>query len=126
MRKIIFVLLLIVLTACATYNPVVDPASVRNEDRDRYFRDRAECRALAEANTNTARSAGRDAVIGGAVGTGTGALLGTIFGSTTTGLAAGAVIGGVAGASRGVYQSNRDFENIFRNCMRGRGYRVLN
>lgn len=123
MIKTILVLMLFVLTACQTFNPVVDPATITD---DRYFRDRAECRALAEANTNTVRDTGRNAVIGGAVGTGTGALLGTISGSTTTGLAMGAVIGGLAGASKGVYQSNRNFETIFRNCMRGRGYNVLN
>ena len=124
MKLILSVLSLITFVSCATYNPVVDPASVRNDDK--YYRDRADCRALAEANTSTTKSVAKDAVIGGAVGTGTGALLGTIAGNTVSGLAYGAVIGGVAGAAKGVYDSNKNYETIYRNCMSGRGYDVLN
>jgi len=124
MNYILLALSLFIFVSCATYNPVVDPGSVRNDDK--YYRDRAECRALAEANTSTVKSTAKDAVIGGAVGTGTGALIGTIAGNTVSGLAYGAVIGGVAGAAKGLYDSNKNYETIYRNCMRGRGYDVLN
>ncbi len=125
MKNVLLTIMAIGLfSACATYSPVVDPQSVRSDDK--YYKDRAECRALAEANTSTAKSAGKDALIGGAVGTGTGALIGAIAGSAAKGLAYGAVIGGVAGAGKGVYESNKNYEQIYRNCMRGRGYNVLN
>jgi len=124
MKRVFLVCSVVILTSCATYSPVVDPQSVRNDDK--YYRDRAECRALADANTSKGKSVARDTVIGGAVGTGTGALIGAIAGSATKGLAYGAVIGGVAGATKGVYESNKNYETIYRNCMRGRGYNVLN
>jgi outer membrane lipoprotein SlyB len=125
MRKIIFACsIMVMLASCATYNPVVDPQSVRSDDK--YYQDRAECRALAQANTSTTKSVAKDALIGGAVGAGTGSLIGVIAGDTVKGLALGSVIGGVAGGAKGAYSSNRDFEQIYRNCMRGRGYNVLN
>ncbi len=121
------ILSLIMLTAvlgCQTYTPVIDPGSVRNDDR--YYRDQAECRAIAERGAPGWKDTARDTAVGGAVGTGTGALIGAIAGDTVTGLAIGAVVGGVAGGARGVYRSETGFEEIYRNCMRGRGYNVLN
>jgi len=123
MNKIIFALSIVIFSSCAGYSPVVDPQSVKNEDR--YYRDQAECKAIASQNTSTAKNVAKDTVIGGAVGAGTGALLGVI-GSVTTGLAAGALIGGVAGGAKGAYDSDKNYETIYRNCMRGRGYNVLN
>ncbi len=124
MKRIVLVCSMVILASCASYSPVVDPQSVRNDDK--YYRDRAECRALADANTSKGKSVARDTVIGGAVGTGTRALIGAIAASASKGLAYGAVIGGVAGATKGVYESNKNYETIYRNCMRGRGYNVLN
>jgi len=60
------------------------------------------------------------------VGAGSGTLIGLIAGDTVKGLALGSVIGGLAGGTKGVYESNKDFETIYRNCMRARGYDVLN
>jgi uncharacterized protein YcfJ len=124
MRKSFLILFVIILSSCAGYSPVVDPQSVENEDR--YYRDQAECKNIASQNTSTAKNVAKDTVVGGAVGAGTGALLGVITGSVTTGLAAGAVIGGVAGGAKGAYDSDKNYETIYRNCMRGRGYNVLN
>src|SRR3989304_4826505 len=91
MNKIIFALSIVIFSSCAGYSPVVDPQSVKNEDR--YYRDQAECKAIASQNTSTAENVAKDTVVGGAVGAGTGALLGVITGSGTTGLAAGAGLG---------------------------------
>jgi outer membrane lipoprotein SlyB len=124
MRKIIFLLSIIILSSCAAYNPVVDPQGIRNEDK--YYRNKAECETLAKQNSGDWKSVAKSTVVGGAVGAGTGTLVGVIAGSTVTGLALGSVIGGLAGGAKGVYDSNKDFETIYRNCMRGRGYKVLN
>ena len=62
----------------------------------------------------------------GGVGAGTGALIGAIAGDAVKGLAFGAVIGGVAGGAKGIYDSEKGYEQIYRNCMIGRGYNVLN
>lgn len=105
-------------------NPVVDPKSVR--DASQYDRDVVECRALASENTDTARSVVESGAISAAVGAGVGALLGLIFGDTVEGLASGAVIGGVSGGVQGAAESGQNYEAIFKNCLRGRGYSVLN
>lgn len=124
MREMAFVLTMMILSACADYKPVVDPQSV--QDTDQFYRDQAECEAIARQGAPGGREVAKGAVVGGAVGTGTGALLGTIAGDTVEGLAYGAVIGGLAGGARGTYKKNEAYENIYRNCMYGRGYKVLN
>lgn len=127
MKKVFCVLsITLFFSACASYNPVVDPRSISPEKEDRYYRDRAECRALAKENSGDWKSVAKDTVVGGAVGAGTGSLIGVIAGNTVKGLALGSVIGGVAGGAKGVYDSEKGFETIYKNCMRGRGYNVLN
>ncbi len=117
-------LIVFAIIGCQQYTPVVDPGSVHNSDR--YYRDQAECRAIAKQGAPGWKDTAKDTVVGGAVGTGTGALIGAIAGDAVKGLAYGAVIGGVAGGAKGVYDSEKGYEQIYRNCMRGRGYNVLN
>jgi len=124
MKRAMLFFSVIFLTSCAAYNPVVDPQSVENDAK--YDRDIAECREIAGSNTDTGSSVAKHGLIGGAIGTGTGALLGLISGNTVRGLATGAVIGGVAGGVKGGYRSEQEYEVIFRNCLEGRGYNVLN
>lgn len=114
------------LTACQTYKPVVDPQSVGSENQDQYYIDQGQCQALAKQNSGGTENIARDTAVGGAVGAGTGSLIGVITGDTVKGLALGSVIGGVAGLSKGVSDNERNYETIYRNCMRGRGYNVLN
>jgi hypothetical protein len=124
LKKIVFIISMLALIGCQTYSPVVDPRSVGNEDR--YYRDQAECQAIAKQGAHNINNTAKNTVVGGAVGTGAGALIGTIAGDTVSGLAYGAVIGGLAGAAKGVSESEQGYEQIYRNCMIGRGYNVLN
>ena len=124
MKIIAFLVLTLAVLGCQTYTPVVDPGSVRNDDR--YYRDQAECKAIAKQGAPGWKDTAKDTAIGGGVGAGTGALIGAIAGNTGAGLAYGAVIGGVAGGAKGIYSSEKGFNEIYRNCMRGRGYNVLN
>ncbi len=127
MKKTLSILSLLIvfgIVGCQTYTPVIDQGSVRNSDR--YYRDQAECRAIAKQGAPGWKDTAKDTVVGGAVGTGTGALIGAIAGDAVTGLAYGAVIGGVAGGAKGIYDSEKGYEQIYRNCMIGRGYNVLN
>jgi len=124
LKKIAFLITMIALAGCQTYQPVVDPQSIGNDDA--YYRNQAECRAIAQQGAPNWKNTAKDTVVGGAVGTGTGALIGTIAGNTVAGLAYGAVIGGLAGGAKGVYDSEKGYEQIYRNCMIGRGYNVLN
>jgi hypothetical protein len=104
--------------------PVVDPASIK--DQDKYYRDDAECKALAKNNSGNWENAAKDTVIGAGIGAGTGALIGAIGGSAGKKAGIGAVVGGVAGGGRSVYKSNKNYNSIYRNCMRNRGYKVVN
>ena len=124
MKIIAFLVLTLAVLGCQAYTPVVDPGSVRNDDR--YYRDQAECKAIAKQGAPGWKDTAKDTAIGGGVGAGTGALIGAIAGNAGAGLAYGAVIGGVAGGAKGIYSSEKGFNEIYRNCMRGRGYNVLN
>ncbi len=125
MKKTIYILtLLVVSTSFAFAEPVIDPASIKNQDK--YYRDNAECQALAKDNKGGVGSVAKDTAIGAGVGAGTGALLGAISGSTAKGLGIGAVVGGVAGGGTSIYKNHKTYDEIYKNCMRGRGYRVLN
>ena len=76
---------------------------------------------------------------GGAIGAGTGAVVGAIAGNTGLGLAVGAAAGAVSGragegaAQGAIYGGTRsgldadeEKQKVFKRCLRGRGYRVLN
>ena len=123
-RIAVMVLLVFLLPSCAKgYRPLVDPATI--VDRDRYERDLSECAAIADQNVKSHQAA--TGATGGALwGAGLGALLSWIFGgSAGIGAAGGAVLGGVGGAASGAGAAAGDYETIYRNCMLGRGWRVL-
>lgn len=125
MKKIIYLLaILIIPTTYVFADPVVDPASIKNQDK--YYRDNAECKALAKENKGGVGNVAKDTAIGAGVGAGTGALLGAIGGGVGKGLGIGAVVGGVAGGGTSIYKNSKNYDEIYKNCMRGRGYRVLN
>lgn len=106
----------LLLAACAG-RPVVD---TKNVDMARYERDLAECQAYADQSSTTA-AAGRGAVGGAALG----GILGAIFGDSGS-AARGAGAGGVIGGARGAASGSNEEEQIVKNCLRGRGYSVLN
>jgi outer membrane lipoprotein SlyB len=125
MRKLRLLSILFLISATYVWaEPVVDPASIKNQDK--YYSDRSECTRLAKNNSGDWKNAAKDTVIGAGVGAGTGALIGAIGGSVGKGAGIGAVIGGVGGGGRAVYKSNKNYNSIYRNCMRDRGYKVLN
>ncbi len=106
-------ILLLTLTACST-KPIVD---TKGMDHAQFERDLAECTALAEQidqGGTTLKSAATGALIGG--------LFGAISGNATT----GAAFGGVAGGTSGGLSTDQEKASVIRNCLRGRGYTVLN
>lgn len=120
LRATVLAVPLLALAACQS-NPkqrvIVDTKGI---DPAVYEQDLAECSTLsdqAKPGSSAARGAVGGAVIGGA--------LGAIFGdSRSAGRMAGggAVIGGASQAGAGYSERDR----VLRNCMSGRGYRVLN
>jgi uncharacterized protein YcfJ len=112
--------LAIALSGCRS-NPaekvIIDP---KGTDPVQYRQDLAECDAVSQ-QAKPGRAAARGALSGAMIG---GALGGVLGDSRTAGRMAGggAVVGGASQAGAGMSER----ELVLRNCMTGRGYRVLN
>lgn len=103
------------LTGCASHpDPIIDMKGV---DQRELEIDWSECEAYSE-EVIVARGAAKGAA-GGAVA---GAAAGAISGHADR----GAGYGAVWGATRSSIDGAREKEMVFKRCMRGRGYRVLN
>jgi outer membrane lipoprotein SlyB len=119
---IVFVLLAAALSACRSHNSppggvIVDMKGV---DPAQYQRDLNECTAYAsqvDAAGKVGGNAAGGAVVGGAIG--------AIFGGAD-GAARGAGAGAVTGGARGVAQTVGERHQVVANCLRNRGYSVLN
>jgi len=111
----------ILLTGCATNGGGAGGILVDTKGKDsaQYTADDYECQHYAESQSVASNAA---------AGAGAGALFGLLMGAVIDRqnmyqyARAGAVGGVAGGASHGI--KNKD--EIFRNCMRGRGYTVLN
>jgi hypothetical protein len=110
------------IAACAsTYQPIVD---TRGVDPYRYQQDLADCRSYAD-QVNPAQDAGVGALLGAAGGAALGAASGAVFGSPATGAAAGAAVGGIGGGGYGGLSAAERQKKVINNCLRERGYKVL-
>jgi hypothetical protein len=109
-----FLVLLVAACSGAT-GPIVDTKGI---DMARYREDLAECETYAQ-QVSTGRAVGKGAAGGAAVG----AAVGAIAGGDA---AKGAGIGAVTGGAQSAQISDREKADVVRNCLRGRGYRVLN
>jgi hypothetical protein len=109
----------LVTAACtSTSEIIIDRKGV---DMARYAADKAECERYAEevrSGEKAIRGAASGAVVGGAVG--------GIAGDSSEAAARGAGIGAVTGGARGLAEGERDRVRVVKQCLRGRGYRVLN
>lgn len=112
------ILSVLVLSACATPGPIIDP-SVNGKTDAEFRHDLIECKSLVEANTSTAGSALTGAAIGAGVFALTGALMGVNGVGSMAGL--GAALGGAQGAGSSVQEKNI----MMQRCLQGRGYSVL-
>lgn len=111
-------LAIILLGGCASKQRII--IDRQGTDLSQYSRDLAECRQYAEevpAGEETAKGAAGGAIIGAAVG--------AIFGDSRT-AARGAGAGAVTGGARGAGKAGNEKDRVVKNCLRNRGYRVLN
>lgn len=116
--------LFILFVSCAGYRPAIDPRSVQDEQR--YRIDLAECQDLAHRYADPANSAAGGAIVGGAIGAGLGAIIAGIFeGNVGQGAALGTLLGGTQGTIQSGTSGEYRYRQIYANCMRGRGYNVL-
>lgn len=122
---VLLALPLVLLGACANnYRPVIDPAT-SNAPPGRYQYDLAECQTLAD-QVPVANEVGANALGGAAVGAVAGGIIGSFSGNFGKGVAAGAGVGAAGGAARAAIKTDQEKRNIVQNCMRNRGYSVLN
>jgi hypothetical protein len=112
----------VVLVGCATsgadYQPIVDTKGI---NAAQYQNDLAECQSIAQQTQPVGNAAAKDAGAGAAIG----AVLGSIGGNKTSVMQSagvGAVMGGLSGGASSIKEKN----TVLRNCLRGRGYNVLN
>jgi len=110
-------LLTLLLTAACAQQPIVD---TRGVNMARYDKDRIECEAFAQQVKVGQRTAG-SAAAGAAVG----AVIGAAVGNSDT-AQRGAGAGAVVGASKGGSRARHEQQSVVRNCLRHRGYAVLN
>jgi uncharacterized protein YcfJ len=117
MKTALIALAALFLAGCSSQRIIIDRQGV---DMSMYDRDLAECRRYAAevpAGEEVAKGAVGGAVIGG--------VLGAIVGDSRTAsrvAGAGAVTGGVRGGSKAGNEKDR----VVKNCLRNRGYQVLN
>ena len=105
------------LSACTSNRIIIDKKGV---DMSRYGDDLRDCESYAAevpVGQEVAKGAARGGIIWGAIG--------AIFGdsrSATRSAGAGAVTGGAAGGARAEHEK----QQVVKQCLRGRGYKVLN
>ena len=104
-----------VVAGCAANpTPVVDTKGV---DPELYAQDRAECEQYTDEI---------NMVEGAAKGAAAGVAIGAAYGVVTGDVPRGAAFGGIGGGSESALEASRDQQKVWKNCMKGRGYRVLN
>ncbi len=108
------VLGLAIAGCAANPTPIIDTKGV---DPDLYAQDMSECEEYTE-----------EIIIaeGAAKGTATGAAVGAATGVVSGDVGRGAALGGIYGGTRSALDADREQQRVWKNCMRGRGYRVLN
>ncbi len=114
-RNCIFLVLAAALAGCAAHpDPIVDTKGV---DPEKLAQDWQECEAYTE-QILVSRGVGKGSAVGAVVG----AAAGAIHGDVGEGAATGALYGG----TRSGLDADREKQMVFKRCLRGRGYRVLN
>ena len=108
---------IVTLAGCARHAQIIiDPYGV---DMGMYQQDLADCRQLAR---QVRSKVGEGIVTGAIVGTVVGKIIGGHHSNTSRTTKLGALSGGLQGGSATVHERER----VVKNCLRNRGYQVLN
>ena len=111
---VLLVLIATLSVGCATYRPIVDTKGV---DMSAYENDLRECQDYAKQEDPSSKAA-----VGAVGGAAVGVLISAILGGSRN---HGAAVGAASGLGAGLGAGIRAQIAITRNCMMGRGYRVL-
>ena len=113
--KLIFLIAASLVAGCAAHpDPIVDTKGV---DPERLAQDWEECEAYTE-QILISQGVAKGGALGGVVG----AAAGAVSGRAGEGAAQGAIYGG----TRSGLDADEEQQKVFKRCLRGRGYRVLN
>ena len=114
-RLILITLIGLLIGGCAAHpDPIIDTKGV---DPEALAQDWQECVAYTEQIEIS-----KGVAKGGTTGAVVGAVGGAIDGNTGKGAGYGALYGG----TRSGLDADREKQQVFKRCMRGRGYKVLN
>ncbi len=106
------------LSGCAAHpDPIIDMKGV---DQQQFVQDWNECEAYTD-EVQVSKGVAKGAGVGAAIGAVAGAI-----GGNSSDVAEGAAYGGLYGGVESGLDADRDKQMVFKRCMRGRGYRVLN
>ena len=121
MRAIVvsmFSVAVLLLSGCAAHpDPIID---TKGEDPEVLAQDWAECDAFSEEveiSKGIAKGAGTGAVVGAVAGA---------IGGNSDDVRDSAAIGGLYGGTKSGLDAAEEKQLVFKRCMSGRGYRVLN
>ena len=117
-RSSVCALAFVITTACTTTDEII--IDEKGVDQARYQQDLAECQGYSE-QVKTGEKSAKGAASGAAVGGAIGAIVGN-----SSSAARGAGVGAVSGGAKGLSRGEQDEIRVVKNCLRGRGYRVLN
>lgn len=112
---VLFGTLLVAGCAADPNKPVIDPEGV---DMAQFEEDRSKCEQVA---LQVEQKAGNEAVTGAVVL----GLIGAIFGDSDTAKKSAAA-GFVGGGAKGLGKTELERARVVKNCLRARGYQVLN
>ena len=106
------------VTGCASHpDPIIDMKGV---DQEQFVQDWNECKAYSQ-EVSVAQGAAKGAGLGAVIGAAAGAI-----GGNSSDVAEGAAYGGLYGGTGSGLDADREKQYVFKRCMAGRGYRVLN
>ena len=116
MKTLSYICCCFALLGCAS-QPIVD---TQGKSMAQYEQDLADCRAYADQVR-----AGQKVAISTVAGAAVGAVIGAAVGNSDT-AARAAGVGAASGATRGTGSAVRERQKVIFNCLRHRGYAVLN
>jgi len=106
------------IAGCAAHpDPIIDMKGV---DQELFVQDWNECKAYSE-EVNVGKGAAKGAGLGAVIGAAAGAI-----GGASDDVAESAAFGGLYGGTSSGLEADREKQLVFKRCMAGRGYRVLN
>lgn len=89
-------------------------------DMTNYYQDMQDCKSFAEK-----KSIAGDAVTGAVTGAAVSAAIGAVVGDSSDWASGGAKWGAIEGVAEGAWAGYEGKRSIVRNCLIGRGYKIL-